>query len=312
MGHFTLSDGLAIWELIYYVVALSCSVVVSSRHGLSRSSGWVFLAIFSTIRVTGCSAQIATVVAKSDTAETVATIMGFLGLSPLLLATLGILSRVYFSILKMPWNFVFGLAVIKMAQVPAATALILCIIGATSANTPAEIANQDTVKAGVVVYLIVLIILGLLTMGAGIAQCLTGRRGESTLLHVVAASLPFLLLRIIHSFLLVFSKHFQASAAKASTSSIIAELFMARIEEMIIVLLFLWAGLTHEAVPRNEDGTKRSSGEKLMYQAGRGDFGAGKLGMASLAVSAVIAMCRKESDKDKSQVLNANRAPGEA
>lgn len=94
MAHVTLSDGLAIWQLIYYIVALICSIFVSFRHGLARSSGWIFLTIFSLIRVIGCSAQIATITATSDTAETIATILGFLGLSPLLLATLGILSRV--------------------------------------------------------------------------------------------------------------------------------------------------------------------------------------------------------------------------
>lgn len=94
MAHVTLSDGLAIWQLVYYAVALICSIFVSFRHGLARSSGWIFLTIFSIIRVVGCSAQIATITATSDTAETIATILGFLGLSPLLLATLGILSRV--------------------------------------------------------------------------------------------------------------------------------------------------------------------------------------------------------------------------
>lgn len=94
MAHFTLDDGVAMWELIYYIATLICSVFVSCRHGLSRSSGWIFLAIFSCIRVIGCSAQIATVTADSETPETTATIAGFLGLSPLLLATLGILSRV--------------------------------------------------------------------------------------------------------------------------------------------------------------------------------------------------------------------------
>lgn len=98
MAHVTLTDGLAIWELIYYVVALICSIFVSCRQGLSRSSGWIFLTIFSTMRVIGYSAQIATITATSDTAETIATIAGFLGLSPLLLATLGLLSRVLVSV----------------------------------------------------------------------------------------------------------------------------------------------------------------------------------------------------------------------
>lgn len=94
MAHVTLSDGLAIWQLVYYAVTLICSIFVSFRHGLARSSGWIFLTIFSIIRVVGCSAQIATITATSDTPETIATILGFLGLSPLLLATLGILTRV--------------------------------------------------------------------------------------------------------------------------------------------------------------------------------------------------------------------------
>jgi uncharacterized membrane protein required for colicin V production len=94
MGNFTLQDGLAIWQLMYYVAALVCSIFVSCRHGLLKSSGWIFLAIFSCIRLIGCSAQIATVTSQSGDAETIATITGFLGLSPLLLATLGVLSRV--------------------------------------------------------------------------------------------------------------------------------------------------------------------------------------------------------------------------
>ncbi|KAM0253652.1 hypothetical protein ACHAQJ_007164 [Trichoderma viride] len=294
MANFTLSDGLAIWELIYYVVALVCSVAASYRHGLSRSSGWIFLTILSTIRVIGCSAQVATVTTKSDTVETIATIASFLGLSPLLLATLGILSRVYFSVLELPWNLVFGFFIAKIVQLPTVVALILCIVGATSANTPADIANQDTIKAAVIVYLIVLILLAILTMVAGIMSCMTNRHVESTMLNVVAVSLPFLLLRLIHSLLLVFSKKFQDSAAKGSTSSVIAELCMARVEEMIIVLLFLYAGLTQQAVPERENGT-RSNGEKLTYRAARGDFSGGKLGVVSLLIAAAGALSRKES-----------------
>ncbi|KAL7915888.1 hypothetical protein GGI35DRAFT_485358 [Trichoderma velutinum] len=297
MAHVTLTDGLAIWELIYYVVALICSIFVSCRQGLSRSSGWIFLTIFSTMRVIGYSAQIATITATSDTAETIATIAGFLGLSPLLLATLGLLSRVYFDLLKRPFNFVFSLFITKIVQVPAVIALILCIVGATSANTPADITNQDTVKAGVVVYLVVFVLLILLMMGAYIARCMTERRGESALLHVVALSLPLLLIRIINSLLLVFDTHFQNSAAEASTSAVLTALFMARIEEMIVVLLYLYAGLTQKVVPEKEDG-ERSNKEKVAYRAARGDFGGGKLGVVSLIVALVSARPSKESREE--------------
>ncbi|UKZ47172.1 hypothetical protein TrVGV298_001386 [Trichoderma virens] len=246
------------------------------------------------MRVIGCSAQIATITATSNTAETIATITGFLGLSPLLLATLGILSRIYFDLLKRPFNIVFSLFLTKIVQVPAVIALILCIVGATSADTPAGITSQDTVKAGVIIYLVVFIVLALLAGGAHIARCMTERRGESTMLLVVVLSLPFLLTRIINSLLLIFSKRFQDAAAEASTSAVLTELFMARIEEMIVVLLYLYAGLTQKAVPEREN-SKRSNKEKLAYRAARGDFGGGKLGVASLLLAAASARLSRES-----------------
>lgn len=95
MGHVTLTDGLAIWQLIYFIGTFGCSLWVIAHHGFMKSSGWIFLTIFSIIRIVGCSAQIATITADSETPETIAILTGFFGLSPLLLATLGIVSRVY-------------------------------------------------------------------------------------------------------------------------------------------------------------------------------------------------------------------------
>ncbi|KAL7937849.1 hypothetical protein V8C35DRAFT_330025 [Trichoderma chlorosporum] len=301
MAHVTLEDGLAIWELIYYIAALICSIFVSFRHGLSRSSGWIFLTIFSTIRVINYSAQIATIATTSDTLETVITITGFLGLSPLLLATLGLLSRVYFDLIKRPYNIVFSLFLTKIIQVPAGIALILCIVGATSADSPADISNQATVKAGVIIYLVVFVALILLTMIANIVRCcMTEPRGERALLLVVTLSLPLLLVRIINSLLLIFSKRFQESSAEASTSAVLTELFMARVEEMLVVLLYLCAGLTQRAVPEGENGT-RSNKEKLAYRTARGDFGGGKLGVISLVVALVSTRFGRSREQDQDQ-----------
>ncbi|KAF7556931.1 hypothetical protein G7Z17_g1057 [Cylindrodendrum hubeiense] len=289
MGHVTLSDGLAIWQLIYYVCAFGGSLWVSAHHGFMKSSGWIFLTIFSVIRIIGCSAQIATIRSDSTTPITIAVLTGFFGLSPLLLATLGIVSRVWYSILKAPWNFLFSLGAVRIVQVPAAIALILCIVGGTSADNPAEIGDQDTVKAGVVLYLIVLVLLALLTLGAAIGRRKTGR-GERKLLVAVSISLPVLVIRIIYSFLVVFCKKPVFSVATGSTASVMTGLFMGRIEEMVVVLVYLWAGFTQEVVPETDDGVQRTKGEKLAYRAGRGDFGTGKLGAVSFAAHALIAM----------------------
>ncbi|KAK7417298.1 hypothetical protein QQZ08_011678 [Neonectria magnoliae] len=148
MGHITLTDGIAIWQLIYYIAALGGSIWVSARHGFSKSSGWIFLTIFSIIRVVGRSAQIATITIQLDAAWTIAIIAGFLGLSPLLLASLRIVSRVWYSILETPWNLLFSFGVVKVVQIPATVALILCIVGGASADKPAEIEDQTTTQAG--------------------------------------------------------------------------------------------------------------------------------------------------------------------
>lgn len=202
----------------------------------------------------------------------------------------------YYYLLERPYNTVFSLFVAKIVQIPAVVALILCVVGATSADTAADIMSQDTVKDGVIVYLVVLILLTLLTIGAYITRHKTARRGESKLLLIITLSLPFLFIRIINSLLLIFNKRFQDSAAEGSTSSVLIELFMARIEEMIVVFLFLYAGLTHEAVPEKEHG-KRTNKEKLAHRAARGDFGNGRLGVISLAVAAASASFNGEKHK---------------
>ncbi|KAI5456032.1 hypothetical protein BGZ63DRAFT_418067 [Mariannaea sp. PMI_226] len=289
MSHFTVNDGVAIFQLVYYTIALGLGIWVSARHGFLKSSGWIFLAIFSSIRIVSSSSQIATLTTKSETAVTISLITGILGLSPLLLATLGILSRVWYSFLESPWNTIFSFGVIKAVQTPAAIALILCIVGATSANNPAEIGDQGPVKAGIVLYLVVFVFILLLTAVAAVGIRMT-KRGEAKLLRAVAMSLPFLLVRIIYSLLSIFSDNANFSTASGSWKSAVIEIFMVRIEEMSVMAIYLWVGVRQKATPSNDDGTERTMAERLRYRTERGDFGYGKLGLISLAANAIFEM----------------------
>lgn len=87
-------DGVAVLKVVFYSIALPISLFVAFRHGLAKSSGWIFLSIFCLIRIINGSSQLAMISNDSDTIAEVAIITSFLGLSPLLLATLGLLSRV--------------------------------------------------------------------------------------------------------------------------------------------------------------------------------------------------------------------------
>ena len=70
---------------------------------------------------------------------------------------------------------------------------------------------------------------------------------------------------------------------------------MATVEEMVVVLIYLWVGLTIKSVP--EEVESASGGKKLVHRFGRGDFGGGKLGVLSLA-AAVIDAFRASSQQE--------------
>jgi hypothetical protein len=93
MVQITATDGIAIAILAFYAIALVISLIVAFRHGLSRNSGWIFLCIFATIRIVYAGAVLSTISNPTETALTIAEITQFLGLSPLLLASLGLISR---------------------------------------------------------------------------------------------------------------------------------------------------------------------------------------------------------------------------
>lgn len=96
MGKVTYADGIAIYQLIFYSPAFLASIYVATRHGAMKSSGWILLTIFCIIRIVGSSARIATITNSSGTtAYTIALVCSLLGLSPLLMASLGLISRAY-------------------------------------------------------------------------------------------------------------------------------------------------------------------------------------------------------------------------
>ncbi|KAJ9613559.1 hypothetical protein H2200_003501 [Cladophialophora chaetospira] len=291
MTQFTYPDGVAVCKLIYYSPALIASLYVSSKHGFHRGSGWIFLTIFCIIRIIGAAAQLATI-GKSNphTAETVALLTAVLGLSPLLLATLGILARIYYSILKQPWSTMFSLVLLKAIQTPAAVALILCIVGATSASDPTKIESESTVHIGIILFAIVYVALVLLTLGAMLGRRRTGQ-GEMSLIVAVSFALPFLAVRVLYALLAAFSHNKSFNPATGSTT---VALFMDVLQEMIVVLIYLVAAVKTPTAPAATNGEKSSAGQTLAYRAGRGDFGAGRSGLFSLAIAAGQALGHKK------------------
>lgn len=176
----------------------------------------------------------------------------------------------------------FSLVLLRLIQTPAAVALILCVVGATSANSPAQIESESTVHIGVILFTVVFATLVFMTGGAILARRIT-RRGEGLLVLAVSLALPFLAVRVLYSLLAAFSHDSDFNPATGSTT---IALVMDTLQEMVVVLIYLVAAIKVPPVPVADGDNQRSTSSTFMYRTGRGDFGGTNLGLLSLASAA--------------------------
>ena len=86
-------------ELVVYIPALFTAAYISHRHGFGRNAGWIFLVVFSLIRIVGSCFQIEVASKPTKNLLIATSIINSIGLSLLLLATLGLISRAYVAII---------------------------------------------------------------------------------------------------------------------------------------------------------------------------------------------------------------------
>lgn len=83
----------SIVELIVYIPSLILAIILCCRHGFTRASGWVYTVVLCIARIAGAICQLLTYSNDSTSLLQATLIIDSIGLSPLLLATLGMLSR---------------------------------------------------------------------------------------------------------------------------------------------------------------------------------------------------------------------------
>lgn len=94
MGAIT-AEQVAIAELVVYIPISLVTIWVVLRHGFHKQLGWIYLFIFSGIRIAGAILEILSVHNPTNANyEEWALILQSVGLSPLILSTLGLLKRV--------------------------------------------------------------------------------------------------------------------------------------------------------------------------------------------------------------------------
>ncbi|KAL8969738.1 MAG: hypothetical protein Q9183_001857 [Haloplaca sp. 2 TL-2023] len=230
------------------------------RHG-PKQRAWVALGILAVIRVVGDAMELVSLRRRNNGYFIAAAILNGIGLNALLSAMAGLLGRANNVLLTMQANqdsekgknghsglrakFVRKF---KMIHVPLVVAVILTSIGSSyiydsdSTNNPT---GRSLAQAGIIVFMVVLLGLVLLTSFT-FGRFLQLPTGEKRILIAVAVSIPFLATRLTWSLLVYFDR--KSTLFELKGGNIFVRSFMAVMEEWIVVILYLAAGLAAPVV----------------------------------------------------------------
>lgn len=263
-------NGVSIGEIVVYIPVLAIAVILAIRHGFGRNSGWIFLVIFSLARIIGPSFQLATIHDPTNTdLYTGAAILQSVGLSPLILAALGLLSRVVTSISKVQRTFP-GTKHLKAVQFIVTVGLLLGIMGGIDASDKLKSTGRYEPKSkskfSVALFIIayVLLVLSVLLTSSKVSHA---EPGEKRILFAVGFSLPFLFVRLIYSSLSTFDSH--STTFNQVSGNVTVWLFMSLAMEFIVVIIFEVMGITLKKVETYErpDGVAGATMQSLDGQA---------------------------------------------
>ncbi|KAK4696221.1 hypothetical protein P7C71_g1666, partial [Lecanoromycetidae sp. Uapishka_2] len=257
-------EDIAISQIAVYIPALVVALYVTIRHGFVRQMGWVYLVIFCVLRIAGAIMQVLS--AQHPTNREYATwgaILGSIGLSPLLLAAIGLLKRVTDLLREKKSTRIL---VLRLLHIPCVLGLVLAIIGGTrlsSSDPSTQSSGQSFEKGGGLLFAVVFIGLTALCIVtfSNFSELLWGER---RIFLAIIASLPLLAVRLLYTILADFEDNSTFSILDGNAT---VQLCMAVIEEFIITILFLVAGVLAPSL-KNMQSEIKALGSSLYVSDG--------------------------------------------
>ncbi|KAL2075582.1 hypothetical protein VTL71DRAFT_525 [Oculimacula yallundae] len=264
----TYRNGVSIAEIIVYTWAIAIAIFLVLRHGFRKNAGWIYLVIFCLARIIGPAMQLATISNPTSTSlYTGYAILNNVALSPLMLATMGLLGRLLDSIHE-TYNTKLHPATLKIVHLIILVGLILGIVGGINASDSyikemqaggaAAYRPGSLSKAGAALFVI--------SYAAIVASTIIisfstphAQAGEKRILYAVAVALPFLLIRLIYSCISTFSHNTKFNLLTGDETVLLC---MAYLMEICVVITFEGMGLTLRKVVAVERpaGTRQVNG----------------------------------------------------
>ncbi|KAI1501274.1 hypothetical protein F5X99DRAFT_383355 [Biscogniauxia marginata] len=258
-------NNISIAEIVLYTPALALAIFLAVRHGFGRNAGWLYLIIFSLARIIGSALQLATVADPRNISLYVgAATLQNVGLSPLILVQLALLSRALESAGRSPSapgggngnGIALGTRLLRLVQLVLLVGLILGAVGGSSAGSNYAATgsySQSTTlsRAGTALMIAGYVLLVAATGVVAATQLSRVEAGERRVVLAVGLSLPFILVRLVYSAESVYSGN---PAFNLITGDRNILLGMAVIMEMIVVAVVEGVGITLKVRPRSAEG----------------------------------------------------------
>jgi len=215
--------------------------VVCLRHGFKRTSGWIFILILSVIRIAGAICQLLTYDNPTEGLIKATLILDSVGIAPLLLAVLGVLSRLVDWINASMKDPKINSKVFRIMQLVIGISLILGILGVTSPKSQAADGTfiPPTVsKVGIVLNIIVFIVITIIfVVSLPHGSAVPGP--ERPLRVYIPIALVAIAIRLLYSTLCIFVHD---STFSLFDGSIAANVLMAIVEEFFVAIITLALG----------------------------------------------------------------------
>lgn len=255
-------DTVAVLGLIFYIPAFSLALYVCIKHGFRRSSGWLYILILCLVRIIGSVCQFISNKNPSTGLLQAVLILDSIGISPLLLATLGVLSR-FVDFVNTRATPIFTVRHFRIVQIILTLGVVLSIAGGTSITLSADGSYKSATssKVGVLLYIVgfsATIIISLVSVPR--RSVVPGK--ERHVPVVIFLAIPFIVVRLLYSVLCAFGHNRLFSIATGSVSVTIG---MSVIEEFVVVgmyiLLGLWLEKVHDGPTNSMIGGWEGNGE---------------------------------------------------
>ncbi|KAK0385937.1 hypothetical protein NLU13_3751 [Sarocladium strictum] len=258
----------SIAELVIYLPSLFAAAVVTSRHGFRRSSGWIYTLILCVIRIAGAGCQLATYNDHSTGLLTTTAILDLVGISPLLFATLGIMSR-FVGFVNARGNRIFSTVYFRVIQLCITAALILSITGGTNSFKNGTYSVQATSKVGIAVYLVAFLgISWILLRSFGYRAAVPATETRS--LFAVSLAWPLIAVRLAYA---VLSTFVNDPTFSSFGGSVAVRVGMAVVEEYLVVIDYIILGFNLKVLTPEERGEIAHGSSKARRRGDGGEEG---------------------------------------